>query len=191
MKEVVEMPKSATTAELQESLIFLSPVETARELLKQKKAMGKNKYTIPVNVCEICRDNGIEVRYINMEEVNQEVGRKVCGVIKRISEEKYMFFLNEKYTESQKRFAIAHELGYYFLYKETIGDDVIASFVSSKNKRDILADIFAEELLMPEECLRKEYKEMIIPVSTSLAEKFQVPVEKMEERLDSLGLTYA
>lgn len=67
---------------------------------------------------------------------------------------------------------------------------VITSFRMDRSPAERQADKFAAELLMPENLLRQEYAKMIIPVSDSLAEKFNVSKQAMKYRLDSLELIY-
>jgi len=45
-------------------------------------------------------------------------------------------------------------------------------------------------LLMPEKAVREEHAKMVIPLSKTLAEKFQVPKDVMKRRLDRLELIY-
>ncbi len=68
--------------------------------------------------------------------------------------------------------------------------DIIASFRGDQSLREVQADKFAMELLMPAKRVREEYGKLVIPVAASLARKFEVPIDVMKKRLDQLELMY-
>lgn len=68
--------------------------------------------------------------------------------------------------------------------------ELLVSFEEDRALEEIRAEKFAMELLMPAKTVREEHAKMVIPISRSLAEKFQVPVAVMKRRLDRLELMY-
>lgn len=67
---------------------------------------------------------------------------------------------------------------------------IIISFTGDRSQREVRAERFAMALLMPEKAVREEHAKMVIPLSGTLAKKFQVPQKVMRKRLDRLGLIY-
>lgn len=67
---------------------------------------------------------------------------------------------------------------------------IVASFRNDCSTEEKEADLFAMELLIPKESILKEYHEMVIPTSHSLAKLFAVPEFVMQKRLDDLNLQY-
>lgn len=98
--------------------------------------------------------------------------------------------MNERDIKTRARFTIAHELGHYFLHMADSDNKVITSFRMDHSLVEKQADAFAAELLMPEDSVRKEYGNMVIPVSDSLARSFNVSKQAMRFRLDRLELIY-
>lgn len=88
------------------------------------------------------------------------------------------------------RFTIAHELGHYFLHIKDDARQIVTSFRRGQSPRETAANKFAAELLMPKNLIKEEYAKMVIPVSDTLAKKFEVSKPAMRIRLDSLGLMY-
>lgn len=68
--------------------------------------------------------------------------------------------------------------------------EIIVSFADDQSWQEKWADRFAMVLLMPEKAVREEHAKMVIPLSKTLAEKFQVPKDVMKRRLDRLELIY-
>ena len=92
-------------------------------------------------------------------------GRGVC-VSLRIKGQWYFFLREQQLSDSQRRFAVAHELGHLFLLHETRSlAPGVRAFLSSENAGDLMedpdslddyaADIFAIRLLAPA-CLLHE-----------------------------------
>lgn len=78
-------------------------------------------------------------------------------------------------------------------YHQDLSDgkrQIVVSFRNDCSAEEKEADLFAMELLIPQKQLMKEYREMVIPTSHSLAKLFAVPENIMQKRLDSLDLRY-
>lgn len=93
----------------------------------------------------------------------------------------------------KKRFSIAHELGHLFLHFTNDQKHYIAFRNSQRTEgkqQEIEANIFAANLLMPDEMVEQEYFELELPFLSTLAKKFQVSKAAMKIKLDSLQLGY-
>lgn len=164
---------------------FNSPIAVAKDVLKKHKVDS-----VPVDVEDICRQENIRVMYANFDDIEKITGRKISGAIQKHPERGCTILVNEKDIKTRARFTIAHELGHYFLHMDGSDNKVITSFRMDHSPAERQADTFAAELLMPEESVRKEYGNMVIPVSDSLAEIFNVSKQAMRFRLDRLELIY-
>ncbi len=143
-------------------------------------------YKIPVDLIKLASNFNIEV-------YQADLGSKISGAIKyEKKEDRYRILINEKDSESRKRFTIAHELGHYFLHANILKSDEILvdtlyRMKSEEDKeREMEADYFAGALLMNKKLLEKMYeKDYSI---TSLARIFEVSESAMTVRMDILGL---
>ena len=98
--------------------------------------------------------------------------------------------MNEDESDVRARFTIAHELGHYFLHVKNDSRQIVTSFRRDRSHRETAANKFASDLLMPKKLIKEEYSKMVIPVSDTLAKKFEVSKPAMRIRLDGLGLMY-
>lgn len=163
---------------------LLSPVSEARKTLELYGADD-----IPVDVESICKRLGIKVLYVDFSEIEMRVGKEIAGAIQKVGSA-YTILVNEDDSDVRARFTIAHELGHYFLHMKGNQKEIVTSFRRDRSPKETSANKFAAELLMPREMVRREYAKMVIPVSDSLAKKFEVSKSAMRVRLDSLGLNY-
>ena len=127
---------------------------------------------------------------------------KVLGSIS-VKDNEPVIWINKiaNQMEERKRFTLAHELGHYMLHIAPLSswDDTI--FIDEKigfnrddewDYREMEANGFAAQLLMPAEAVRNEfpveYKEHSEKATEVLAETFNVSKMAMKYRLESLGL---
>lgn len=164
--------------------VFLSPVAMARDVLDQYKLDD-----IPVDVESLCKHLGIRIRLVDFSSIEKKVDKEISGALQRQGV-RYTILINESETDVQARFAIAHELGHYFLHIENDPRQIVASFRWDRSPQETAANKFAVELLMPSTLVQEEYAKLVIPVSDTLAQKFNVSKSAMCNRLDSLGLIY-
>lgn len=151
----------------------------------------------PVPVEQIVRNLGVEIiRTTTQDELSGFMlrdgsrGRNVIGV-------------NAGHSPTRQRFTIAHELGHYLLHHgNPVHVDGVASYrIDRRNPsssrgdepHEIEANMFAAELLMPEEFLREDVERGDEPVDLSddsdierLAAKYQVSSTAMTFRLANL-----
>ena len=151
-----------------------------------------NLLEIPVDPLKVATALGIKVLNAVFSESD-----KSGVIVKRAG--KLSILLNTNESPARKRFTIAHEIGHGLLHMA--GDD--NEFIDSNDNfrsiepqepeswgdirvKEWEANVFASALLMNEELLRKEFKELSDPAI--LAWKFQVSQNAMIVRLSQLGL---
>jgi len=86
---------------------------------------------------------------------------------------------NDKHPIVRKRFSVAHELGHY-LMGHTIRNDIFN--INSKDPREVEANMFAAELLMPFDWLKADMRVSGMKIR-ELAKKYWVSEEAMGWRL--------
>ena len=114
---------------------------------------------IPINVDAIAKDNGIEV----IED--DELESFVSGIL-MIKAGRAAIMINRYHSEFRKQFTIAHELGHYFLHRDTSSvfiDETRHFYRGGGGEqgidiKEVEANRFAAELLMPEEAVRADLK---------------------------------
>lgn len=141
---------------------------------------------LPVDPVPVANELGIQVRQADLE-------KDVSGAIFRDSGDDPYILLNGNDHPNRKRFTCAHEIGHWV--ERTLSDPTAAiEFVDFRNTlsatgtdaREVFANRFAAELLMPERLIRKwlDNGERVL----ELARRFGVSPEAMGHRLNSLGL---
>ena len=164
---------------------FSSPVSAAKELIREY-----NITSAPIDVEAICRQEGIRILSADMHEIESAAQKPISGAIQKHPKFGCTILVNELDREVRKRFTIAHELGHYFLHMGKEENKIITSFRMDSSPVERQANVFAANLLMPENLIRQEYERMVIPVSDSLAAIFHVSKQTMRIRLDELELLY-
>jgi len=147
----------------------------------------------PINVHRIARNLGIEV----VERPGLVVkGEEASGFLLRMRG-RTICVLNGDDHANRKRFTVAHEIGHYLLhpFQETYIDWNFRNNKSSEgtDRREIEANGFAAELLMPEELIRAEIPSPLNIIEDDdqirdLARRFRVSPQAMTLRLTNLDL---
>lgn len=163
---------------------FLSAVTEARKILEKYEL-----YYLPIDVEQLCDFLGIKVQYVDFSVIEGKVGKEISGAIQKQGNT-YTILVNGDESDVRARFTIAHELGHYFLHIKDDTRQIVTSFRRDQSPQETAANKFAAELLMPKNLIKEEYAKMVIPVSDTLAKKFEVSKPAMRIRLDSLGLMY-
>lgn len=163
---------------------FVSPITRAKSVIKEYHICS-----LPVDVEALCASLGIGVQYVGFSEIERKVKKEISGAILKRSQT-YTILVNEADPDVRARFTIAHELGHYYLHMKNDNRKIITSFRRDQSPRETEANKFAAELLMPKALIEEEYDKMVIPVSDTLAKKFNVSKPAMRIRLDGLGLMY-
>jgi Zn-dependent peptidase ImmA (M78 family) len=161
-------------------------------LLKQHQLSGA-----PVNVEQIARALGAEVQY---EPTDDELS----GFLFRDTLAKRAIIgVNANHHPNRQRFSIAHEIGHLLLHEgERIHIDRIgrgyhlnwrdAESGAGTNEKEMEANLFAAELLMPKKFLDADLAKLggldlfEDEVLGDLAKKYEVSVQAMTHRLTNL-----
>ena len=146
--------------------------------------------TIPVDLDIILKKEKIEVVEKNFTEYEHKVDKQISGML-YIDGETKLIFVNERDNKERQKFTVAHELGHYFLHGGKKADsEVFVSFRGDSNPRETDANRFAAELLLPDNKVKEEYKLVMFPTASYLADKFYVSRQAMSIKLDQMGLSY-
>jgi len=145
----------------------------------------------PIDLEVICKGENISIYAIDLSELEKKHERTVSGVL-LVKEQEKTIVVNKNDVPERQRFTVAHELGHYFLHfdKNSSEENVLISFRGERNKEEYQADMFAAELLMPEELLRTRYEDLAVPYVSTLAKQFNVSSAAMRYRLDTLNMRY-
>ena len=169
-------------------------VDLERLVRRELERMGL--YRLPVNPIQFANRLGISVEYANFPD-----GSTIGMVVTRGGSGKIFAAISD--SPYRLRFAIAHELGHYFLHlmegnvikDGSLRDRPIDLFWENKSsagplpkdlKQEIEANWFATELLMPLEFVRKEWYRN--PNLQSLARMFDVTEDAVGCRVANLNL---
>jgi Zn-dependent peptidase ImmA (M78 family) len=165
--------------------------EKAKEAAR--KILDRFGSKIPVDIDAIMKAHGIEVF------VDNEMATTVSGIL-MIKGERIGAMVNLYHPEVRKRFTLAHELGHYLLHrrKKILFVDEFAVMYrgpepSGVDPIEVEANVFAAELLMPEETVRAGLKaDPLIAKSDDairkLARRYNVSPAAMKYRLRQLEL---
>jgi len=166
---------------------------TPEEILNKYGDTSRNSY--PIDISEILYEMGIRVHPFGFSALNKREGKKISGAL--VADNKNLALLYEE-TESinRNRFTLAHELAHCCLMHL---DDEKIPYIEYRcdgevtDKKEIDANMFAEEILIPE---RELYKVLVnkflnkIPIVKELARLFAVPVNVMKDRLKWLNVPF-
>lgn len=152
-----------------------------------------NAYELPVNLDALAEKAGVNIKYGDFEEEMSGFAYQKAGV-------KYIG-INNSESYVRQRFTIAHELGHIFLHRQDpLSYDPSVELIHFRDEhsttgtepKEIEANAFAAELLMPEEVVKKEIQDMKgIDLHDSeaverLADKFGVSQAAITVRLTKL-----
>ena len=172
----------------------LSPREQALKVLKDLKISD-----IPIPVEEIAAKLGAKVSYEPFEGKDE-----ISGMLFR-DDDRIVIGINSAHANTRQRFTIAHEIGHLVLHKGAIFVDKSVRLnrdtksALAIDPREIDANRFAAELLMPTEFVTKEAVKRLskkskvseVLLADSLASAFEVSTHAMEIRLTNLGIITA
>ncbi|HET7673855.1 MAG TPA: ImmA/IrrE family metallo-endopeptidase [Candidatus Saccharimonadales bacterium] len=145
----------------------------------------------PIDLNKLAKIANAEIKLDNLDDdlsgfAYQKNGFKIIGV-------------NKQHPRQRRRFTIAHELGHMFLHKQdTVNYDEASILLrlghvsDNVDKKEIEANIFAAELLMPEEKIRSDVNRMggvsleDKSAIAELANRYKVSSQAMTIRLTTL-----
>lgn len=141
----------------------------------------------PINIEAIVKKLGIEISYAPSIDYSGILIRKSDGCV--------LMGINNNESLGRMRFSTAHELGHYLLHKDSVTIDYRSKqHLTKKPKKEVLADYFAANLLMPEIFIKEDFKNstkngvFFEQNLIELADKYQVSNEAMKYRLINLKL---
>jgi Zn-dependent peptidase ImmA (M78 family) len=135
----------------------------------------------PIDVVKLAYIYGVNVRVVSGAEWQDaiDMGKR---------RERPTIYINERLTSDDQRFAIARDLGHFFLHRQSQAAfrNYATTPHSPKDRLHAEAEHFAEELLMPAPWV-EAYGRYEVP--TQLAQRFKVSEALMRRRLSFLTST--
>ncbi|CAM4127853.1 ImmA/IrrE family metallo-endopeptidase [Pluralibacter gergoviae] len=149
------------------------PVNTAKSLLAKYWKGG-----LPISPSKLAAAEGLTVEPF-ADHQHRNLSGEVDGKVIRY---------NPTDSGKRQRFTVAHELGHYMLGHGHAFRDPSAHFsMSYYDPREVAANKFAAEILMPELAVKVLIKQRKITDIKELARIFDVSINAMSYRLQSLG----
>ncbi|MCA9373873.1 ImmA/IrrE family metallo-endopeptidase [Candidatus Peregrinibacteria bacterium] len=170
---------------------------------EQKEKIGStvdqllHEYTTDFNQWQVLKSiadkNGIELKQAPLQDIS--------GILYKDQDEKWKIIVNQDDSNTRKLFTTAHELGHFFLHRDESEKFIDSELVQACfgrteltkfQKKEIEANEFAGELLMPESIIKRELKDNKDGKPKrekveQLAAKFNVSTLAMITRLRNLG----
>jgi Zn-dependent peptidase ImmA (M78 family) len=165
---------------------FNLAIRSARQLLQRAGVTHA-----PVNVEQLARLIGATVRYSPLEG-------GISGTAIRRSTGEVIIGVNSNHVRERQRFSLAHELGHAVLHRDAefhLDDGVVIGFRSDQSSkaddpREIEANQFAAELLMPAEFVIRDFHRLhhreVDDAITELANLYGVSLQAMTIRVTKL-----
>lgn len=149
----------------------------------------------PVPIERIADIMGATIRYKPLDD-------NLSGMVQRNDDKTAIIGINSSHADVRKRFSIAHEIGHLVLHDDEHlhVDEELRSNVQFRNEysslgvddREIEANQFAAEILMPEQILLKDVAKLKDNspevVIEELAKLYDVSIQSMTIRLTRLGV---
>lgn len=162
----------------------------ANELLENADVKGA-----PVSIEKLASLVGATIRY-------RPLNNDLSGMVQRIDDKTAIIGINSYHADVRKRFSIAHEIGHLVLHEDESlhVDENVRSVVQFRNEysslgiddKEIEANQFAAEILMPEQMLAKDVSKSKDrgpeAVIEELAELYDVSIQSMTIRLTKMGI---
>lgn len=162
----------------------------------EKEIYEKYRESFPFPIVEFANKIGLKVF------IDDELPDTLSGAISKEGDI-YHIILNGKHSENRMRFTLAHELGHYFNDKDFLDKEGKIEDESRQsknwlyrkwgsqpcddvdmNKRDVMANQFAAEILMPQDVFIKKWKELSTP--EEVAKYFKVSPDAVRVRASYL-----
>lgn len=157
---------------------------TALELLQKYKLDEE----LPINLNKLLENLSIKAYAMDFSSFDPQ--NEIAGYIK-VEGDETIIALNKRDPHVRQRFTLAHEIGHRILHLQNVGSFKQIELRSmNRTYKEIEADQFAAELLMPKHLVLSEHIRMPYPLASSLAKIFNVSVSAMKRRLDAFRLWY-
>lgn len=181
-------------------------IQKAKELYNKSADINRVMLSenFSTNLNKIINELDVKMNIEIMDLNDFHYGKNVSGILMQTSPDEYVIYVNQFDIKERRRFTIAHEIGHYVLghlnkkdpkdFKYSYEDE---DFTLSYEKRDenssrgdvpkeIAANSFAAEILMPEALTRYAY--IMLGDHKQIASLFVVSPEMANIRLKSLGI---
>lgn len=124
---------------------------------KERRMVERYLQVIPLDIVGLAKELGLTVKE------SLELPDKVSGFVKKI-DGKVLICVNERHSLNRKRFAVAHELGHYFLHEDKLDEGIVDGIDilyrdGTLDEIEKQANEFAANILMPEIEFRKLWAE--------------------------------
>lgn len=170
--------------------------------MKSEYMQNRDFKIIELRANKILQDLSIRKAPVDVEKVAEHLGIKISfapseeysGMLLRKTEGQVLMGINSNEPKTRMRFTIAHEIGHYLFDKgNAVSIDYRSTFqLIDKPTKEIRADLFAANLLMPKKFLTIDFEKVSSKFSeedlTEIAKKYQVSKDAMKYRLANLRL---
>ena len=151
----------------------------------------------PVNMQTVLKKLGIKSGAMDFSQIEAQIPEvikrrgSILGAV-TIRNDNVNIFYSTGSTEHRKKFTLAHELAHCCLNAASLrkGHIEFRFDENTSDPKEVAANIFAGQLLIPEKPLRKMYNSLVIPAADVMAREFEVSTHVMEARLEYLGLGF-
>ena len=141
----------------------------------------------PVDVAQVAKQLGIKLA--DDREFESDISSLLL-----VKGDEFIICVNKMHHAHRRRFSIAHEIGHFLLHKDEapyFDKDYEVYFranaaESPDDLREVEANQFAAELLMPLSMIRNDLNRTPPPTASDLAKKYKVSEQAMTFRLASL-----
>ncbi len=192
---------------MQNNIIYINFIKNKEVVVMceiLKKIKNKSAYDLlfeydiklepPIDIGELLSKIGIftvEVDFTDIEKSENVEYGSILGAAFSDDEDLYILYRRGD-TYNRQLFSIAHELGHCCLHSDDLKINHIEfrNINQTDNIREYSANVFAGELLIPENVLMPIYNKFIIPSLEALSKIFGVSTTVMAARLDYLNLDY-
>lgn len=160
----------------------MNPIERKAEEVIEETGL----LFVPTKVISIAHFYGFEV--YDLDNIDDKNILAMAGISEKY---KKVILMNSKFSDDEKRYAIAHELGHYILAGSPENDYVHINSLDRYNEKERDAFIFASALLMPKNEVKRVMKKNLTRYPTKMTyitALFGVPEEIAEFRLKRLSL---
>jgi Zn-dependent peptidase ImmA (M78 family) len=107
--------------------------------------------------------------------------------------DQFIICVNESHHLNRRRFSVAHEIGHFMLHRDEapyfhkdVGIYFRANSADLPDPKEVEANQFAAEILIPLTMIRKDLSASPPPTASELAKKYQVSEQAMTFRLASI-----
>jgi len=151
----------------------------------------------PVDMQKVLKKLGIHSGPMDFSTIESEVPDVIktrgciLGAVIVIDDDVKIFY-RQGSSHNRERFTLAHELAHCCLNASSLqkGHIEFRFDGNAPDQKELAANIFAGQLLIPERPLKKLYESLVVPASDVLAREFEVSTHVMEARLEYLGLGF-